>query len=180
MELLIPWLQVRCSFDVPLPHLNNKVSFVQKTATRWSSANVNINLDDLGQLNKAQKSAAPTMKQLQQQSSTPHKGFTQLISTLVSKSISRAQISRHPWCPVVTKSLTEMSLVAIWIEAVDSSTPVDWRQRSSCCQKCYVCMERFVSKWSKWSYNTLDIGMQNTCTHCAGGFYGGQRMSRKA
>jgi len=50
-------------------------------STRWSNANVNISLDDLGgQLSKTQKSAAPTMKELQQQqTSTPGRGFLALV-----------------------------------------------------------------------------------------------------
>lgn len=38
-----------------------------KTATRWSNVNVNIDLDNLGSANKGQRSAAPSIKQLQQQ-----------------------------------------------------------------------------------------------------------------
>jgi len=53
------------------------VLLVQKTASRWSNASVNINLDDLGQLSKTPRTtAALTMKQLQQQSSTHLKGFS--------------------------------------------------------------------------------------------------------
>jgi len=62
--------------------LNEFVLLTQKTVgTRWSNANVNINLDDLGgQLSKAPRTAAaPTMKQLQEQSSTPVKGFMHLL-----------------------------------------------------------------------------------------------------
>jgi len=43
-------------------------------ATRWSSASVNISLDGLGQQSKTTKTTAPTMKQLQEQSSMPVKG----------------------------------------------------------------------------------------------------------
>jgi len=60
------------------------VYFEQKTATRWSNANVNINLDDLGQLSKTTKTAAPTMKELQKQSSTPLKGFLAPETSLLS------------------------------------------------------------------------------------------------
>lgn len=38
-----------------------------KTATRWSNVNVNIDLNNLGSANKGQRSAAPSIKQLQQQ-----------------------------------------------------------------------------------------------------------------
>jgi hypothetical protein len=44
---------------------NSKLS-----ATRWSNANVNIDLDNLGHSNKGTRSAAPSIKQLQQQSSS--------------------------------------------------------------------------------------------------------------
>lgn len=43
----------------------------QTTATRWSGANIDINLDNLGLLGKGSKSAAPSMKQLQKQTSVP-------------------------------------------------------------------------------------------------------------
>jgi len=87
-KLTRQWKQKKLELlqDIVASFQMSLVLLMQKTATRWSGASVNINLDDLGQQSKTLKTAAaPTMKQLQEQSSTPVKGF-HILSGIVLQS----------------------------------------------------------------------------------------------